>query len=135
VASARRESRRKRRLPPNAVCAVCGVSDPAGLKPNGRSILEFNHIPGAAIDPELGATFCRTHHAMWTASQKDRNVDLRHGVRRTIPEAFIVWGEEVVRFVRSLADRFDHWLDKLRGFVNTLDTALPQWRRLPGVYV
>jgi hypothetical protein len=132
VGQSRRESRRGRKLPPSAACAVCGVTAPRGLAPS--SVLEFNHIPGDAIDPDLGACFCLTHHALWTAGQVDRRVDLRHGTRRTWLEVVSTFLEEIGEFFLALGQRMLEQASGLKTTIDTLDAIAPEWRDNPALY-
>ncbi len=105
VRAAHLRALRRRRVPEGAACIICGISNPALLRHvGGRSIIDFNHIPGEAIDPELGAWFCLNHHAVWTAWQHERGLDLRHGVERSAAEHDRIALSEFAAFLRFWAN-------------------------------
>jgi hypothetical protein len=118
-----RHERKARRLPPNAVCAVCGESDPR--------LLEVHHVAGAANDPESTVVLCLNHHRQQSADQRAAGVDLDPRRIRTLLERIVSWLRGLALFFAMLATGCRDMADRLAAFIEELDANFPGWRTLP----
>jgi hypothetical protein len=134
IANDVRRAKRKRRLPPDAACGVCGESDIEALVEVEvpRSWLDGHHVVTREVDGEVLAVLCLTHHAKATALQWDVGALAREPAGSSL--------ERMARAMRSLGSFFEllaaafyRWADQLVRIVTTLDNALPAWRTLPGM--
>ncbi len=118
-----RKARRRRRLGPTAICALCGET--------ASETLENHHIVGTANDPALKLRVCRNCHAKLTEAQRAAGVDLRHTMPRTLPEVIASVLRALGAFFQALGKKLSEWADRLLAFVRALDVHCPQWRDLP----
>jgi hypothetical protein len=133
IASAVRDARRRRRLPPDAACIICGERDPIKLTTKGlRPVLEANHVAGRDNDKDLTAPYCLNHHAEMSARQLDA------GVFGDSPATTVL--ERIERLLISLGIFFDQlaeaccrWAVQVAQVMGVLDQHLPGWRTIPGM--
>jgi hypothetical protein len=134
IANDTRRSKRSRKLPTGAACCLCGESDVHCLieVEVPRSWLEVHHVVTRAVNTQLLAVLCLTHHAKATALQWDVGA-----LTREPAGSFL---ERMTRAMYSLGSFFEllaqacyRWARQLAGVVRTLDEALPIWRTLPGM--
>lgn len=133
IASAVRDARRRRRLPPNAACIVCGETDPIVLTTKGmRPVLEANHVAGRDNDKNLTAPYCLNHHAVMTARQLDAGV-FGDGPAPTVLERILRIFTSMGVFFEQLAEACFRWAVQVTQVMGVLDANLPGWRSLPGM--
>ncbi len=118
-----RKARRRRRLGPTVICALCGETAP--------ETLEYHHVVGVANDPALRLRVCRNCHAKLTEAQRAAGVDLRRIAPRTLPEVIASILRALGAFFQDLGKKLSEWADRLLAFVRALDARWPQWRDLP----
>jgi hypothetical protein len=130
IATDRRRSRRRTKLPDDAACVLCGKQTPEALIRIDRSILELHHPLTKAAAPELTVPVCLNCHREATEGQLQAGVNM-HGKGRSVPEV-------VVSALRSLGVFFQQlgaWLlalaEQVSLLVGALDQHHPQWRELP----
>lgn len=134
IANDVRRAKRKRTLPPDAACSICGEGDVETLieVEVPRSWLEAHHVVTREVDGKVLAVLCLTHHAKATVLQWDVGALAREPAGSSL--------ERMARAMRSLGSFFEllaaafyRWADQLFTAVKALDQALPAWRTLPGM--
>ena len=116
--TARREARRRRRLPADAVCLTCGENAPVAL--------ELHHPMGAAHEPDLTAPVCKNCHAKTTEGQLREEVPLR--ATQNLPDRLAAILTALAAFFRFLADALDRLVADVKAFTGSLDASFPRWR-------
>jgi hypothetical protein len=127
---ARRE-RRRRGLPEEAACVICGETDPVALVKAPQSLMERHHLGGEANDPDLTVVLCLTHHRVQTNDQAGAGVDLTRARERTVLESLISVLNGLALFFHALAHSLNTWAEKVGSLVAQLDASDPKWRDLP----
>ncbi len=125
-----RRARRRRRQGPTAPCVFCGRETPAAFRRIGRSVVEADHVAGIANDPDLTVPLCPGCHDAQTELRRVYDVDLRHQ-KRPWPETLVDILKAIGLFLKSLGDKLMDYAERLRAFLDALDTHWPQWRQLP----
>ena len=113
-----REAKLRRRLPPDAVCVMCGESAP--------EVLEQHHPAGRAHDRDLNVVHCKNCHAKATEGQIREGVPLK--AADSLPERVAAIFSALAAFFRSLADAFDRLANQVWAFIASLDATVPEWR-------
>jgi hypothetical protein len=131
VAADRRRARKRAKLPPDAHCELCGISDPDVLLAGPEPLLEKHHVLGRAAVPDVTVVLCRNCHAMQTARQHDHYALPPLG-KGAPPDSFL---ERLARalislalFLHELAHTLNGFAAQLLVFVRQLDIAVPGWR-------
>lgn len=121
----RRRTARRRLVPEEAACVLCGHTDPTGLT------LEDDHPLGAATSDDVRVWLCRNCHASQTATRHDYQAGSPAGRHRP-PDSLL---DRLARALRSLgvfAHELAHALfafaEQLTGLARGLDTFAPDWR-------
>lgn len=134
IANDARRAKRRRKLPADAACCLCGVTDIELLEEVDvpRSWLEAHHVATRLVDGKLVAVLCLNHHAMATALQWDLGA-----LSRTTAGSFF---EQMIRAMLSLGSFFEllaktlyDWAKLIAQAVTALDQAHPDWRSIPGM--
>lgn len=113
--TARREARRRRRLPPNSVCATCGEDDP--------TVLELHHVMGRAHS-KLEIVQCKNCHAKATEGQRREQVPL--APTKDFPNCLAAMLDALAAFFRHLANAFNGMAERIRALAK--DLLLPAER-------
>jgi hypothetical protein len=116
-----REELLRRRYGEGAVCVCCGESDP----------VVFHHLAGKHNDSALEGPFCLNCHAKAHEALRAAGVDISHDPQRSFPERLEAVIRSLAVLFQLLAERFFEWANRLREFIDALDTHLPAWRELP----
>lgn len=130
IASQRRKTRRKAKLPPDAVCALCDEVTPEALLLANRSLLEAHHVLGEANAGELTVPLCRNCHAVETEGMRDAGVEQEHRPRQ-LPELVVSVLRALGVFFRSLGEHLLECAERLAALFAGLDRDCPGWRELP----
>ena len=125
VAALRRRTARRKLIPQEAACALCGFADDDGYA------LEDDHALGVAGSDEVRVWLCKNCHATQTAARHDHQAGTPAGRNR--PEISVL--ERLARALRSLGV-FVHDLSvalfefarDLVAFAQGLDAYAPGWR-------
>jgi hypothetical protein len=120
--------RRQRQLGPDAVCVICGETNPAVLLRVRRSLLEQHHLGGEANDPELTVIVCRNHHAVVTEAGRVSGIELGRGAERSSLERLEAVLRGLADFFEMLGRALRHWAEELATTVRRLDARWPGWR-------
>lgn len=120
-----RKARRKRSLPPNAMC-ICGENRPEAL--------EVDHPAGHANAPDLVIVRCKNCHASFSEAQRDVGADLSHRPERTRAEMAEAGMRSLAPHHEELARQHEEWADDLLDHFAMLDDHFPEWRQLPGAH-
>jgi hypothetical protein len=131
IGADRRSARRRRKLPPDAVCVFCLETNPTVLRVAPRGLLEGHHVLGEVNDPTLIVVLCLTCHRLATEAQLAGGVVLERGAERTFPDLLESALRALAGFFRLVADAFDRWADQLGALIGALDDTCPGWRQLP----
>ena len=133
IGSATRAVRRRRRLPSDAACALCGEINSVILtsEPHTR-LLEEHHVAGRDNDEELVVVLCLNHHATITVDQLDVGVFTSQPASSAL-EKVVLAMNSLALFFEELARAFYRWAELLAQTVFTLDQYVPEWRTLPGM--
>ncbi len=132
MASDRRAAKRKRRLSPDAACALCGETDPDVLiNPSRKHLIEEHHAAGIDNDP-VTVPLCLNHHAKISIGQQDVGAFSKEP-SPSVLERMIRALKSLGVFFEDLAKAFYRWAAQLSTVVNTLDENVPAWRLLPGM--
>ncbi len=127
IAADRRRDRRRRKLPPRAVCAVCGEVD--------IDVLEIQHALGRAASKDATVVLCRNCHARQTARQHDHKAvpppGGDRGAPRSFPERLAAILSSIGVFLHALAHALIEYAAQLRVLVRQMDQAVTDWRGLP----
>jgi hypothetical protein len=120
----RRERRKRRQLPPNAVCVLCGQQDLATLVPGKPGLLEDHHVVGWQYDPDLTVPLCRNCHAKESLKQLDAGIELSPApaflerlleILRSLALFFRTLSELFYRLITDLADEIERQATADRG--------------------
>ena len=122
-----RASRRRRRLPPEAACLLCGETSPEALWLGGSTLIEDHHVAGRKNDARLVAPLCLNCHRKATAGQRDVGVDLARSARPHDLRMLVSWLAGVADFLARLAASTAHFARVLREHVQALDDHLSDW--------
>ena len=125
-----RKARRERHLGPNSRCLLCGRDDPLTLLRVDRSLLDAHHPLGRKRMPELTVLLCRNCHAIETERMRDARIPLDEDAERSVVEVVEIVLRAAAVFLRSLADAFDQFADRLPRLIVELDRRFPGWREL-----
>ena len=125
-----RRARRERRLGSNAVCLHCGRDDSAVLIRVERSLIEHHHPLGVLRASAVTVPLCRNCHVIETERMRDASIPLDPDAERSIVEVVEIVLRAAAIFLRSLADAFDQFADRLRRLIAELDRRFPGWREL-----
>jgi hypothetical protein len=129
-----RKARRKRTLPPDAACLLCGETAPEALTTVSRTWLQAHHIHGEANDPDLTAVLCLTHHAKATELQRAHGVPLERVPQRPHLEVLAAIMHGFAAFFHLLAEAFSLYAGQLTAQIALFDATYPEWRALEGAY-
>jgi hypothetical protein len=131
IAADRRRARKQAKLPPDAQCELCGISDPDVLLATPGPLLEEHHVLGRAAAPNVTVVLCRNHHAILTGRQHDHDAlpplgqaAPRDSFLERLARALI----SLALFLHDLAHTLNGFAAQLLVFVKQLDVALPGWR-------
>jgi hypothetical protein len=130
IANDRRRARKRYEIPPDAACALCGVTTPEALARVNRKVLDGHHVSAETNDPDLFVPLCKNCHAVVTAAQLDAGVDLEHRPRTVLEREAGAARSEAVLF-RAFADARERRADQLSVLEHRLDRRYPKWRELP----
>jgi len=129
-----RTARRARKLPPDAACLTCGITNPVVLRLDGTSkpimLSEEHHITGWQVDNDLVAAQCRNCHAIRHEQLRSRGVDLRHPTPTALDQQH-TWLIGTGEFQHALGDSAERQARQLATLMRALDQAFPAWRQLP----
>lgn len=125
IAAEKRRTARRKLVPEEAACALCGYADEDGYA------LEDDHVLGVAGSDGVRVWLCRNCHAEQTAARHDHQAGTPAG--RVRPQISVL--ERIARALRSLGvflhalsqTLFD-WAHELTDVASHLDQALPGWR-------
>ena len=101
-----RKTRRRRRLPPNAVCSRCGEDRLVTLR--------LDHPAGEANAPGLVRVLCLNCHAVHTEAQRDVGAELSHRPDRTAPDIVEGGLRSLAPFFEDFAKQCEEFADQLR---------------------
>jgi hypothetical protein len=127
-----RERRRRGRLGPDAVCALCGERNLDVLHRTGRALLERHHLAGEANDPDATVVVCQNCHAKLSSDQLRFAAQLMHDADRSMPEKLVEVLRGLALFFEHLARSCEVWAQRLAALVAELDEEFVGWRTLPG---
>ena len=116
-------------------CISCGVTEPAVLRRSGSRLIEQNHLVGRANDAKLTAPMCRNCHALYTAAQYNRQIDLEYYESRNLLEWTADFVLQLAYLFSQLALRLERMGTQLRELVVALDVEYPAWRSISGIQV
>lgn len=123
VKADRRRTRKRNRLPVDAACCLCGVTDP--------EVLEVQHVLGEEAEPDVTMVMCRNDHARQTGAQHDQQALPTPGPVRQV-DTIVEVVERILRglavFANALALALVGYADGLRALVTGLDLDQPDWR-------
>jgi hypothetical protein len=125
-----RRARRRRQLPPDAACVLCGDQNPEVLQLIDASLLERHHVGGKANDQDLEVPLCLNCHEVEKLRQPGMGIELSHDRGRSMPEKLVSVLRGLALFCELLARRLISWADRLAAFVVELDGNCPAWREL-----
>jgi hypothetical protein len=115
-ATSARLSRRLRRLGSDAVCVLCGYTNPFGLIQVHRSLLEDHHVVTRAHDPEFVVAICRNCHGEVT------ELLLREGIQpsceRDVQKRTALMLTALAVFLEALATSVRRWAQALKETFN-----------------
>lgn len=125
VAVLKRRTARRKLVPEQAACALCGFADEHGYA------LEDDHVLGVAGSDDVRVWLCKNCHAIQTAARHDHLAGSPAGRQRPNISAL----ERLARVLRSLGV-FAHTLgaalfgfaQQLAVFAQGLDAYAPGWR-------
>jgi hypothetical protein len=120
-----RKVRRARRLGSDAVCVLCGESNPIALRRVDRSLLELHHVGGEANDGSLVAIVCRNCHALLSEAQHDSGVELQRRRDRASTERLEAVLRGLADFFALLVARLREWADELHRTVSRREDGFP----------
>ena len=123
-----RKRRRKRKLGPNPVCALCSFDQPEGMKLVPRSFIEAHHVVGKAHDPNLTVPLCKRCHVVITEVNQ-RNGATMHKTANLLDYAITVL-RALGGFFPLLGESFDKTAERLSQFSKALDERYPEWRNM-----
>ena len=126
IASETRRAKRERLLGENPACVLCGLTAIESLRAVERSVLEAHHIVGEANDDELTVPLCRNCHALISERERDAGVP-RKRPATVLHKLLAVFRAFAVMFA-ALAQKCAAWAEALRGLIERLDAACPEWR-------
>ena len=133
IGSATRAVHRRRRLPPDAACALCGEINPVILTSEPHThLLEEHHVAGRDNDEELDVVLCLNCHTKLSAGQHDVGVYTATPAPTAL-ERLILAMRSLGLFCEALAEACYRWAEHLAQTVSALDQYIPQWRTLPGM--
>lgn len=130
VNAARRRTRRSIRLPADAACVLCGITDADALIPNVRLLLAEHNL-GEEFAPDIFTSMCRNCNAAYTVAQQDQQALPPPGPRPrklTLPETIERMFRALAVFMHALAHLLIELADAMRVFVGGLDLDFPGWR-------
>ncbi|MGH9194610.1 MAG: hypothetical protein ACRD1T_02585, partial [Acidimicrobiia bacterium] len=113
-----RKEQRRRRFGPDAVCLMCGETDPVA----------FHHVAGRKNDDSLESPLCLNCHAKAHEALRDAGVSLETRPRRTLPERIEAVLRALATFLELLARSLHNCAGRLGEFISRLDEAVPEWR-------
>lgn len=105
--------RRRNRLGPNSVCAICGYCDPLALIAVSRNwlkslridlpltLLEEDHVAGRRNDPDLISTICRNCHAVLTELREQERFNMKRQPKARLRLALRFEGVELFQSLPS----------------------------------
>jgi len=127
--AARRKNRQRQRLGADAICVMCGQTNPDALMRIHRSLLERHHVFGVAHEPNETVIVCRNCHAGLSAAQQDDGVPLTS--QATLLERGIAMVAAAGSSLNQIGNAFLEWADRAHDLVRGLDQDLAEWRRKP----
>lgn len=113
---------------PQAVCVICGWSNPVALRESNRTLLEEHHIVGVNNNDDVRVTVCRNCHEVLSEACRDLGADM--STQRSLLESIAEMCRIRSVFERASADMQAGMALKLDKFVNILDTQCPNWRSI-----
>lgn len=119
-----RKTRRRRRLPKDAVCCRCGE--------DRLVTLGWDHPLGHANAPEPVRVLCLNCHAVHTEAQRDVGADLSHRPDKSVLEIIEAGLLCLAALLEELAKQFCEWAEWLGALIRALDSETPEWRLIPG---
>jgi hypothetical protein len=131
IGADRRRARKRSKLPPDAHCELCGISDPDVLFPPAEPLLELQHVLGRAAAPQLTVVLCRNCHARQTSLQHDHDAlpPLGTGTRPdSVLERLARALTSLALFLQDLAHTLTRFAAQLFALAQQLDLAVPGWR-------
>jgi len=114
VAALRRRTARRKLIPEEAACALCGFADDDGFA------LEDDHVLGVAGSDDVRVWLCKNCHAIQTAARHDHQAGSPAGRHR--PD---------ISFLERLARALFGFASGLVAFAQGLDAFAPGWRAQP----
>jgi len=131
ISADRRRDRKRAKLPADAACALCGITDTDALLPDHVPLLEQHHALGRTAAPDVTVILCRNCHAIQTGRQHDHDAlpPLGRGARtdsllERVARALI----SLAQLVHELAHTLTGFATQLFVFARQLDLAVPGWR-------
>ncbi len=132
-----RSATRRRQVPEDAACVLCGERDPLVLTPEtspttaaaARRLLEAHHVAGRAHEPDMTVWLCRNDHAKLTEVMRAGGVSMQP--QANILERLIAVLTGVGRFLVALGETCLRWAAALARLLMGLDAAHPGWRAMP----
>jgi hypothetical protein len=131
IAAQRRKTRRQNKLPPDAACVLCGDTTPEALTLFRRSLLERHHVLGNTHARRLTVPLCLKCHALEGERMRSAGVDLRHDVKRQLPDTLVSVLRALGVFFTGLGEQLLAWAEQLASLIVALDREHPGWRALP----
>jgi hypothetical protein len=121
-ATAARLMRRLKRLGPEPVCVLCGYSNPFGLIPVKRKVLEDHHVVLKVHDSRLIVPICRNCHAEITERLQQEGISPYFE-----PDS----GKRVALMLVALAVFFELLAPALRRWADSLKEKTNEKQHLP----
>jgi len=116
-----RRRRRQLRLPPEAVCVLCGQQDLAALVPGKPGLLEAHHVVGWQYDEDVQVPFCLNCHHIESLRQLDAGIALRPPP--TFLERLLEILKSLALFFKTLSDLFYRLIAELAEEIERRRTA------------
>jgi len=123
-----RKGRRRRMFDADAVCILCGWSNPIALRTIGRTLLEEHHVVGVNNNDDARIPVCRNCHELLSEACRDLGAEM--GTQRSLLETLAEMLRIRCVFERASADVEAQIAIKLDKFVESLDKECPNWRSL-----
>jgi hypothetical protein len=117
-----RQERARRRLPPGAVCAICGEGNPV--------LLESHHVAGKANLSRETVVLCLNHHREQSANQRAAGIDLNAEGERSMLDRVVAWLRGLALFFARLSTSCREMADRLARVASGLDANYPGWRTM-----
>lgn len=123
-----RAARRARRFGADAVCVLCGFSNPIALILVSRTLLEEHHVYGANNDDNTRVPLCRNCHALVTEGIQATGATMRK--QRSLFEQLAETNLISAVFYRAAAESAENMAAQFETRIARLDRKCPDWRAI-----